>query len=112
MGSLFAGPHRGITAYTKESLGVGYTFYVAALWGKGRLIKSTIVEILDVDKVKEIVHIKYKDGDHGVFSIDFFIKVANNYTDLNGNPNPMIAKPRPKEWWKFWKKANKATEQG
>ena len=110
MGSLFAGPHRGITAYTKESLGVGYTFYVAHLWGSNKLIRSTIVEVLSFDN--ETVHIKDRDGNQRHLSIETFIKVANNYTDLNGNPNPMIAKPRPKGWWKFWKKANKATEQG
>ena len=105
MGSLFAGPRSGPLAYTENSLTEGNTFYVASLWGKDRLILSTIVEVLDVDSFYELIYIEDREFNRKVLSIEEFLKVANNYIDLQGNPNPMICKPliSNAKWWRFWR---------
>jgi len=100
MGSLFAGPRTGIFAYTEKSIRVGVTFYIAIEWGQP--MNSGIVEVIHVENNKVIIGGTGSDNRLWVKSIKDFLSVANNYTDLYGNPNPMIRGSR--KWWQFWKK--------
>ena len=103
MASLFAGPRRGFTAYTADKLRIGDTYYIAYKWGPTTLISSGIVKILDMNETSIKVQDKDDDSYYWVVSKKDFLRTANNFTDLMGNPNPMITQ-RVSKWWQFWKK--------
>jgi hypothetical protein len=99
MGSLFAGPRTGFTAYTEKDIRVGVTFYIAFLV-EGRKVKERgIVEIVGVDG-DQVVSADTKDNTSlWACTIDEFLETANLYTDMNGNP--FYKKLR--KWWQIWR---------
>lgn len=100
MGSLYAGPRTGMFAYTEKDIRAGDTFYIAIRWGKP--MDSGIVEVRGSSCGRLLICGTGNDIRVWLRSIKEFLRVANNYIDLYGNPNPMIQGPR--RWWQFWKK--------
>ena len=99
MGSLYAGP-RTLFPYTEDSLKVGRTFYVAYLVEKERIEERGIVEITAIrNGIVKVEDIKNKMRGWSI-PMHGFLRTANLYTDIEGNPFYERSK---KKWWRFWK---------
>ena len=99
MVSLYAGPRRGICAYTKDSLEVGYTFYIAIFCEDGVFKETGIVEITEMKGDSITIRDTEDHINMWVREASDFLKTANIYTDLYGN----YITPVKKKWWRFWR---------
>ena len=99
MGSLFAGPRAGMFAYTEDKIEVGHTFYIAFLVEKRRIKERGIVEITGIfNGIVKVEDTENKKREWFI-SVYNFLRTANLFTDIEGNPFYERSK---KKWWQFW----------